>query len=424
MKRVLIFTLVTLGMAQASFGFSEEDEMGASMTLHCAYVSQRIPEHSETASIAETTAGDEGESAAVHNFTHGEKHQSVTYVVKVGEFAECVFPSGNRVRLKVGEYPGSPYGQCGGSREVFASVWVNERKLASRVWFAGHCIEEDGIPAPSFRFAGSLLNPNMQKCSSARSNSEQVPSSDSTADKSVMDPLTVCLDYPEISRYPKDEVEYPPAGTKPPAVGTVELLKGSGEVCDAAMNELNADFDTFSRDANEALMQLERPNWGKPSAALPEHANEVNESIFDYDNDGNLDSVLRGNSETHYMDAVDLVVRFGRSSNRLDIADPPADADTMLIPCQMDSIPHKINDCPPTSQIADEAGFEMKGANERESVFFRARYSMVAPFAFHGSNYIGVVGEGEMKVFVAIVQPMPKRTFKPMCLFSRAIENF
>ncbi len=424
MKRVLIFALVALGMAQAGFGFSEEDEVGASMTLHCAFVSQRTAQSSETAYIAETTAEDNGESATIHNFTRGENPQSVAYVVKVGEFAECGFPSGNRVRLKVGEYPGSPYGQCGGSREVFASVWVNGRKLASRVWFAGHCIEEDGIPATSFHFTGGPSDPVMQKCSSARMNSEKPSDNVALAEKSAVDPLTVCLDYSEINRYPKDEMEYPAAGTKPPVVGTVELVEGSGDVCDAVKKELREDFDTFSRNANKAAMQLERPRWGKPSVALPDHANEENESIFDYDNDGNLDSVLTGSSETHYMDAVDLVVRFGHSSSRLDIADPPADADTMLIPCQMDSIPHKINECPPTSQIADEAGFEMKVGNERKSVFFRARYSMVAPFALHGSNYIGVIGEGEMKDFVAIVQPMPKRTFKPICLFRRVIENF
>lgn len=424
MKRVLNFALVAFVMAQASFVFSEEDEVGASMTLHCAYVSQRTPQNSETASISETTAEDDGESAGIHDFKQGERHQSVDFEVKVGEFAECGFPSGNRVRVKVGEYPGSPYGQCGGGGEVFASVWINGRKLASRVWFAGHCIERERIPAPSFKFEGGLSDPRLQKCSTARLVSEQVEGDKSTVDKSVKDPLTVCLDFPEINRYSIDPLEYPPPGKNLPAADTVELMNGSGEVCDAAMKELRADFDTFGRYANKEAMQLKRPDWGKPSAALPDHVNEVNESIFDYDNDGNLDSVLRGDSETHYMDAVDLSVRFGRSSTRLDIDDAPADTDTMLIPCQMDSVPHKINDCPPTSQIADEAGFEMKWANERESVFFRARYSMVAPFALHGSNYIGVIGEGEMKDFVAIVQPMPKRTFKAMCLFRRVIENF
>lgn len=423
MKRILIFALVTLAMAQARFGFSEGAGTEASMTLRCEYDSQQTPQKSETASIAETSADDTGEPAAVFNFKQAKTYQRVTYLVKVGEFAECGFPSGNRVRVKVGEGDGSAYGWCGGNPEVFASVWVNERKLASRVWFAGHCIEEGGVPAPSFHFAagGDLA---LKQCSSVRVDSKVAADAESPAAKSVKEPLTVCLDYPEVTRYPKDELEYPPPGKKPQVVDTVELLKGSGEVCDAAMRELRADFDTFGRNANSQMMQLERPNWGKPSATLPNQVVEENESIFDYDNDGKLDSVSRDSSETHYMDAVNLVVRFGSSSTGLDIAEPPAEADTMRIPCQMDSIPHEVDDCPPSSQVADEAGFQMEAQNERETVFFRARYSMVAPFSFHGSNYIGVIGEGDTKDFVGVVRPMPQRTFKSMCLFRRVTENF
>jgi hypothetical protein len=423
MKLALVFALIALTTTEAAQAFSEEDD-GASMTLHCSYTVDMTPAHTETATIGETTAEDAGQSAAVMNFSKGGKSRSVAYVVKVGEFAECSFPSGNRVRVKVGEHPGRPYGQCGASGEVFASVWVNERKLASSVWFSGHCIEEDGSPSPSFRFAGGP-NPSLQRCSSARVDSAATESGDPPSAQTAKEPLTVCLDYPDIALYPKDELEYPPPGKTAPVVGTVELLTGSDDVCTAALAELNSDFNTFGRYANENVMKLERPKWGKPSAALPDHVNEENESVFDYDNDGNLDSVLRGDSETLYMDAVDLVVRFGSSPTRLQIADPPADAETMLIPCQMDSIRHKAEDCPPASQIADEAGFQMKGRIEKESVFFRARYAMVAPFEFEGSNFIGVASNsGDTEDYVAILRPMPKRGFRQMCLFRRVTENF
>jgi hypothetical protein len=171
-------------------------------------------------------------------------------------------------------------------------------------------------------------------------------------------------------------------------------------------------------------MKLKRPDWGKPSAALPDHEVDERQSIFDFDNDGKLDSVRYGDSETTYMDAIDLIVTFGNTSSALSGLDTTTDAGSMDIPCQMDIVHHDLSDCPPATQKADDAGFSMK-AGTHPPVFFRARYSMLAPFSFHGTNFIGVASNSEdTEDYVAVLRPMPKREFRPMCLFRRVTENF
>jgi hypothetical protein len=425
MKFAFAIALLALAMTEPAFAASEEDDEGdtSGLILNCdAYGDRAIG--AEIISIKEPKPGDAAEPASTVRFKKSAKRQAAVLAVKIGEKAECIFPSGIEVRVKVGEGHGSAYGFCGGSPEIFGSVWLNERKIASQFWFSGHCREEEGNPEVSFMIKGGSA-PEVQKCHTARraTRYDQSDTGNSTAPPSTEEPLSVCVEYPELSHFPIDEREYPPPGTTLPTLGSIELLAGSSEVCDAVQRELTADFATFGRDADQSLMKLKRPDWGKPSAALPEHVNEENESIFDFDNDGKLDSVQSVSSETHYMDAIGLIVTFGNSPSTLRGIDAATDAGRMDIPCQMDAVHHDFSDCPPNTQNADEAGFAMKAGTE-PPVFFRARYSMLAPFEFRGSNFIGVAGQGEAEEYVAVLRPMPNREFKQMCLFRRVTENF
>lgn len=425
MKFAIAIALLALGVTGPAFAATEVDEVGdtSGLILRCdAYGDRAIG--AEIISITELKPGDAAEPASTVRFQKSATRQAAVLAVKIGEKAECIFPSGIQVRVKVGEGHGSAYGFCGGSPEVFGSVWLNERKIASQFWFSGHCREQDGYPEPSFKIEGGPA-PAVQKCHTARPlpNDDITDAGNSAAPASTGDPLIVCVDFPELSRYPRDEREYPAPGKTPPKPGSIELLAGSDKVCDAVQRELTADFATFGRYADQASMTLKRPDWGKPSAALPEHVNEEDESLFDFDNDGMFDSVRSVGSETRYMNAIGLIVAFGTSSKTLEVLDATMDAGKMNIPCQMDVVHHDFSDCPPNTQNADEAGFAMKAGTER-SVFFRARYSMVAPFEFRGSNFIGVAGQGEAEEYVAVLRPMPKREFRQMCLFRRVTENF
>jgi uncharacterized protein len=47
-------------------------------------------------------------------------------------YNECLFASGQSIRIKLGEYEPYPYGRCGADPGSFFSVWMNRAKVASR----------------------------------------------------------------------------------------------------------------------------------------------------------------------------------------------------------------------------------------------------------------------------------------------------
>ncbi|WP_187803950.1 hypothetical protein [Aquipseudomonas alcaligenes] len=420
MKRSLAVVLGLALLGTSGHSFAEfDDDITRSLTIQCSYSDYKTFQF-ETVSVEGTKIG-VGEPASIKEFQRGGKTQSATYTVKPGEIAECIFPSGNRVRAKVGEGAARPYGMCGGDPEVFASVWVNKRKIASRIWFTGHCWEESENPDVSFKFSG-YQNVSVQKCHTERVIEPET--SENNSKSRSRQPLSVCVDFPDISRFPRDELEYPRSTQKAPTVGTIELLTGSHEVCKATLEELRGDFYSFGSYPNQAAIKLRRPDWGSPSAELPTELAGSSESVFDFDNDGKLDRVLHRNFESNYMDGSVLLVERGSSATKLSVPASPMDEASWLIPCQMSATRYGIRDCPIFSQKGDDAGFWMQQGG-KESVYFRARYSTVSPFNFNGESYIGVNSQSEdTKNFVAVVKPMPNKTFQPMCLFRKVTENF
>jgi hypothetical protein len=267
-------------------------------------------------------------------------------------------------------------------------------------------------------------NVSAEKCHSERTTEAEASDSDSISGSKQ--PLSVCVDFPEISRFPRDELEYPRPGQKKPAVGEIELLTGSHEVCKAVLEELEADFDIFDYYSNQEAIKLRRPSWSSPSVELPRELAYSRESVFDFDNDGKLDRVFGNDFESNYMDGSVLLVQRGSSSSKLSVHGSPMDKSSWYIPCQMSNTRYEIPDCPLFSQKGDEAEFSMKKRNGKDSVYFRARYSSVSPFTFQKENFIGVSSKsaGNTHAFVAVLKPMPDRTFQPMCLFEQITENF
>ncbi len=54
-------------------------------------------------------------------------------------YNECLFASGQSIRIKLGEYELYPYGRCGADPGSFFSVWMNRAKVASRVRLRESC---------------------------------------------------------------------------------------------------------------------------------------------------------------------------------------------------------------------------------------------------------------------------------------------
>lgn len=413
----LTATLGLLGVPIATW--ADVDEDARSVNVRCSYSDYKTFQ-SEKVSIEATQVGNDAEWDASTTFRRG-KNEDVSLVVVPGTQTECVFPSGNRVRVKVGEGESRVYGMCGANPEVFASIWVNERKIASRVWFTGYCREDwPGNPDVSFKISGGS-KPSVEKCHAVRSTDTAAAQRPPTPPKP---PLSVCVDYPEVSRFPRDEREYPRKGHKPPQPGEIKLLTGSHAVCSAALQELKADFQSFVFSPDTSATRLPRPKWHEASVELPKELSGSLESVFDFDNDGRLDRVFSRRFESTYIDGSVLLVQPGRSASALNVAGSPMDRSSWFIPCQTGANRPAIQACPVFSQKHDEAGFAVKGPSGKDSAYFRARYTVVSPFTFKGMTYLGASRSGSMSQFVAVLRPHPNRTLQPMCLFEKVMENF
>lgn len=393
------------------------------MKMECEYTDYESFQN-ESVSISQTTKNT-FLCASVVSFERGTKQVSKTFIIRPGQFAECIYPSGNRVRVKVGEDRASGYGYCGGDPEEFMSVWVNERKIASRVWFTGHCRGESSEPDIKFRIS---VNDTMsiEKCHLAKKLDSKEEAASSSSNQIQAEQLSVCVDYPEISNFPRDYVEYPlTQEAKTPKIGEIVLVRGSDAVCQAALDDQEkyfSDFGSFPDTANRRIVRL---GWSQSEIELPGDLEGSSENIFDFNNDGKLDRVFKKQFENSYNNGTVLLVQPGSSEDELSVPDQPMGDTSIMLPCQMDSVKHDILECPPFSQKSDDAGFAVKGKTEKDSVRFRARYSTLAVSSFQGVNYLGVrSNSNDTDNYVAILKPMPNGGFQEMCLLQKVTENF
>lgn len=399
---------------------AEEDaDYSRTLMLKCSYSDYRTFQTESVEIKVNRFRG--GESARVVAFKRGVNQQEYRLRVNSGEVAECIYPSGNRVRLKVGEGGARPYGQCGGNPEVLGSIWINQRKVVSGVQFAGRCMEDhqDAVDVSFAAFMGSEVS--FRKCHALRRKHQE--SERVGAEPSQHAPVTVCVGFPPIKYFPIDEREYPPPGAKPARVGSVETLLKNGPVCDAVQKELSESFHTFYSEPRQTI--LKRPDWRDTDVKLPDELHGSRESVVDFDNDGYLDRVFLKGYEQNYMDGTTLLVEPGSSAKKLIVGSDPMDRTSMFLPCQMDSKQPPIAQCPPFSQKHDEAGYEIFGPSGGDKVLFRGRYTAVDPFIQGGTTYLGLSSRSEGTMdYVAVVKPLPGRKFQSMCLFRRVPENF
>lgn len=394
------------------------------MQMECVY-SEYTSFQIESILVSQNTKNS-GVGASVYKFLKSSENNDLkTFIIRPGQFAECIYPSGTKVRVKVGEDHARPYGLCGGDPEVFMSLWVNERKIASNVWFTGHCREDQDNPDVSFKIT-KVQGLSIQKCHTSYQQEDRETQENEDGAEKPTTPLSVCIDYPDISNFPKDEREYPSKKEEQSLkIGDIELVNGTEAVCQVSLEELKSDFSAFEKKTNISSSKLNRINWEKSELNLPEELQFSYESIFDFDNDGKLDRVLIRHFQTNYMDSSILLIQTGESETELNVPDSPMAETSILLPCQMDNSRPDIRKCPPFSQESDDAGFTVSGKSEKDSVHFRARYSNLTPFIFQGVNYLGVSSKSaDTENYVAILKPLPKGKIQEMCLFRKIEENF
>ncbi len=404
---------VIIGQADA---FDGDEEGNSSLTMTCDYSANR-----ESVLVSQSLDSS-AQVAAIKVLSPKSKDSKTAFSVNAGQFAECVYPSGTRVRIKVGEGLARSYGRCGGDPDAFLSMWVNERKLVSRLWFAGHCIEESQLPPStlSFKVQGNTPSPAVQRCQTA---SQQV---DGVEEKmqAVTEPLTVCVDFPDVKNFPHDQQEYPTKGHKKPIVGEVLLVNGSAKVCETVWRELKTDFKLFAIYSELKPSKLTFPKWKESAVRV---LNNITQgiplsSVFDFDNDGKQDKVFYQDAETNGFDGSVLYIQKGRLTSVFAKRDSRHDA----TPCQNGLIQYESHGCPAFDfPRGNNEAFIFKRKTTEDSVTFGHQVTELWPFRWQGKSYVSVYSTAEDTLnYVAVIKPRPNRTFQQMCLFQQVAENF
>lgn len=415
--------LASMGLSLCLCVHAQDDDITRSMTVTCRYSGYARFEM-ENVEIRKTTVA--ADAATVKTFERAQGSQTATLTVPAGTYAECVYPSGTRVRVKVGDSGGRPYGMCGGDGQVFVSLWVNERKLASREWFTGHCRGSSGEPAVTYviNHLPPLGAMTVRKCHEAVTGADATPANPQASRA----PLSVCVEYPGVDRFPIDEIEYPRAGAEPPPVGAHETVTGTHAVCGAVRSILESRrvWRTEYSQLSSADAQPIEPviPWTRSSVELPQELRGSQEAVFDFDNDGSLDRVLRREFMTNYQHGTVLLVQPGTAAAELRVPESTTIASSGLYPCQVQAKPDTLS-CPPFSQANDEAGFDMDVPGQ-DAVHFRGRYSLLEPFRFQRETFVranrtSVETDG---YYYAILKPKPQRQFEQVCLLRMVTENF
>ena len=413
--RVALSGLLLLRLCVA---YAAEEDASRSLEMKCDYAGYNAFEF-ESVSITQATTGQIPEAGTqVFSRSTTPQTQSATFGVKAGQFSECVFPSGRRVRVKVGEGTPRAYGMCGGDPEVFTSIWVDKRKVLSRLWFAGHCREDHDRSLLSLAVSAQKVT----RCQKAAESAATGSSTPLRLNQSQGAPLEACVDFPDVGRFPVDSVEYPRPGTRVASVGSVEIVRGSDPVCTVVASSLRSDSLTSSSGANPSLV---RPEQRAASVGLPVGLAGATESVFDFNNDGTLDRVFSRAFENTYMHGSVLLVQPGASPTKLQVGDSVLSPESLLLPCQLDDKKRSATDCPPFSQTGDDAAIMMNSGPNQASVHFVGRYAEVASFRFQDTTYIDIASHSEdTQHFVAVLKPLPDRRFQQMCLIRKVPENF
>lgn len=400
-------------------------EMSCNYSDHGTYESEAV---SIKRAVAENGTPN-GATPGIKTFKRAKNSSdSIKFILIPGQFAECIFPSGNRVRAKVGRGSMRAYGECGADPEIFLSLWVNKRKIASAEWFAGHCIDyRNDVPDLSYDISDGAGDVTVKKCLTSRKPVSEISDENNPPKEESTEPIQVCIDYPDISKYPVDTMEYPPSGAKVSKAGDIEMVYDSGPVANAVRDELRKDFHAFSGTTEESSGEFIYPEWSEASQKLPGELSDCGESVFDFNNDGKLDRVFGKLFTNHYMDGSVLLVQPGLSSKKLMVSSSASDKTSIYLPYHLDGKRKKIDVYPPFSQENDEANFlmavDVKG--KKHVVEFRGRYTYVTPVVFRKTTYILLCGPYEdSQNHVAVLKPMPNGTFQNIGLIRKVQENF
>lgn len=217
------------------------------------------------------------------------------------------------------------------------------------------------------------------------------------------------------------EVEPDDAGN---AQTTVAIMTGRAPICRTARERFLNHHLGYDQSAADSSLNW-RDAW-RDAAVLTSDwhsAAAIDEAEFDFDNDQRIDRVTLFSHCCFYMRGAAALVDLGRSRT----APPPRAEDGLAVdfsehrywylPCQWDASGPAIRQCPGFSQDRDEAMLSMETGDGLAPISFRARYTRLIPVRIEQTTYVFLRTDPEPDLgYVAVIKPLPRKRFAPLCL--------
>jgi hypothetical protein len=201
------------------------------------------------------------------------------------------------------------------------------------------------------------------------------------------------------------------------ASAATEDGKRDRSVCDVIRGNIS---NVFIGGLGSLESERDQPTWKPSPVKFPDALGKMEQSDFDFYNDGLIDRVYRKYFEDHYMAGTVLLVQHGHSAAIFDEPiGPLEDAETWFIPCQLDAGKIPLKACAPFTQTFDDASFQASTSKEH-AVSFRARYTGLTPYRFRGMTFlVAASASQDTQRYIAVLKPKANRTFENVCLLRK-----
>jgi hypothetical protein len=326
------------------------------------------------------------------------------------DYGECLLAANLAARVKMAVGKTLPYGMCGGSPEIWLSLWFNQRKWFSKKQISGHC--------PSTVMTRIVISPtHMVWC--------EKPSEDAIAASDALKNAKETCSTTPASQLPqqRDALEYPQSGT-PPTAGTIVIEHSQNPtLCAGMIKKENTRFHLASWSVVPPPMANTHLENAQDQGQYG-GAGHFSRNRFDINNDGAMETVYGFHPENHAHDAD---VYFAAPGTRIDKMWPKI-SDQTLWQASTYVFPSGFARCNGHACGMDDLDglLYLKNYTENGHPFsYRLRYLHAAPMVFKGATYFLLTSlESDREHITALVKPKGQNVLEETCIFRTVQENY
>lgn len=323
---------------------------------------------------------------------------------------ECQLANGQHVEMKLGTGQGFPYGMGGGDPPSWISLWIDDRAVLSRYTV------RSGYGDQSTREVSAILyEPGSLKiCDRSNTYRKYQSSPEPEPDRDAEG----CFDQPvNVSALPVDAVQQFRA---PDEVGTFSVTATySRDFCSQFIFPLaklkgRSHSDAIVISPREVVSYRLLTEDDLPINRISPFADhyirtqngdlKFHWDTFDFDNDGNLDTVIIGSNDSHYLDGDMIFMKQGELPDAAKSLSEHDELDDYAV-------------------WARKNGFvQITGLG---TPYQTDRYTHFVPFRWNGTTFLFAYPTNrDKRPTTVLYRPEPKGMLDTVCMFQEVVENF